>query len=100
MSSKAITTITCDQCAQLGQPETLATTSIVVKFNGDPARQIDLCDDHGAEVEALQALVRCRGVYASPTAAQRVLCPICGQPCRNGTGLAAHSRARHGTVAA
>jgi hypothetical protein len=99
MSSRSVVTITCDQCAHLNQPEVFATTTVVVKFNGDPTRQVDLCDDHAAIVQALQAMVRSRGVRPEvDTGKYRLRCGVCGQVCRGGAGLAAHSRARHGAA--
>lgn len=95
MSRRAVTTITCDQCAHLHLPETPAISSVVVKFQGDLERQVDLCEEHTAQVEAFRAMVRIRGSRPSPRGGGLV-CPICGQICGSSPGLANHTRARHG----
>lgn len=99
MSTRAVVTIVCDQCAHTNQPEVFATTTFVVRIGNDPTRQIDLCDEHAGPVEALQALVRVRGARIETGRSDALVCPVCGQPCRNGTGLSAHQRARHGAAA-
>ena len=96
MSSRAVTTIVCDYCAAQSAPETFATQTVTVKYNGDPARQIDVCDEHADTLTALRTILRTRGAQPDKTASGQVRCPICQQLCKGGTGLAAHSRAKHG----
>lgn len=106
MSQKAVVTITCDLCAAEQAPETFAAETVVVKFNSDAPRQVDACEDHAAKLAALRSIVRTRGVKPGVEAATSassgrfglVTCPVCGKECKGGTGLSAHSRARHGAA--
>jgi len=108
MSRRAVVTITCDFCAAEQAPETFATETVVLKFNGDAPRAVDACEEHAAELTRLRTVVRSRGVTpgkeasTSTTSSDRfevVTCPVCGKECRGGTGLSAHQRARHGVAA-
>ena len=101
MSSRQIVTITCDWCDQIGAEEEFATTTTTVKVNGDTPRQVDLCEEHSEILETLRGVLRTRGVRPDLDPVQGLVrCEICGQPCKGGTGLAAHQRHRHGTEAA
>lgn len=98
MSTREVTTITCDYCAAEQAAETFATETVVVKFNGDAPRQIDVCEEHAQTLTILRTILRSRGVTPDKSIPSgMVRCGICGQECRGGTGLAAHKRARHGS---
>lgn len=101
MSSRQVVTITCDWCAHLNVPEVFAVSTVTGRFDRDSPRQIDLCDQHAAAVDVLRAVLRLRGVRPDADLPLGVVrCEICGQPCKGGTGLASHQRAKHGTQAA
>lgn len=109
MSRRAVVTITCDFCAAEQAPETFAVETIVVRYNGDAPRAVDVCEEHAAVWASVRAVLRTRGVAPGAEAATStersdrfgvVTCKVCGQECRGGTGLAAHTRARHGASVA
>ena len=109
MSQRAVVTITCDFCASEQAPETFAVESFVIQIGSDAARVVDACEEHAAGLTALRAVVRTRGAKPGSEAATSttrsdrfglVRCELCGQECKGGTGLSAHTRARHGASVA
>lgn len=112
MATHVKTTYWCDACAEAGR-EVEAIASHVIAVD-DIWVALDFCAKHEAGLLlAIRdvALSRGRAVpkwTRNPRAEApqqkrgslgMMICPSCGQTCSNGTGLAAHQRAKHGRIA-